>query len=104
MSNVKAVESAQAAQKAAERQAEKDISDYKKAADKKVSDAVNDKNTAIRKAKEAVKQGAEEFKNEIEAVQDKPEEYKPKETDDSLYVDDEEEDPTSGGVDINYDD
>ena len=55
MSNVEAVESAQAAQKAAERKAEKDISDYKKAADKKVSDAVNDKNTAIRKAKETVK-------------------------------------------------
>ena len=55
ISNVEAVESAQAAQKAAERKAVKDIADYKKSADKKVSEAVNDKNTAIRKAKEAVK-------------------------------------------------
>ena len=55
ISNVEAVESARAAQKAAERKAEKDISDYRKAADKKVSEAVNDKNTAVRKAKEAVK-------------------------------------------------
>lgn len=55
ISNVEAVESARAAQKAAERKAEKDISDYKKNADKKVAEAVNDKNAAIRKAKGAVK-------------------------------------------------
>lgn len=55
MSNVKAVESAQAAQKAAERKAVKDISDYKKEADKKVSDAVTAKNTAIRQAKDIIK-------------------------------------------------
>ena len=55
ISNVEAVESARAAQKAAERKAEKDISDYRKVADKKVSEAVNDKNATVRKAKEAVK-------------------------------------------------
>ena len=55
MSNVSAVESAQAAQKAAERKAERDIADYKKSADKKVSDAISDKDTAIKKAKAAVK-------------------------------------------------
>ena len=55
MSNVKAVKDAQAAQKAAERKAAKDIADYKKEADKKVSDAENMKNTAIRQAKEKVK-------------------------------------------------
>lgn len=55
MSNVNAVESAQAAQKAAERKAAKDIADYKKEADKKVNDAVNAKNAAIRQAKEKIK-------------------------------------------------
>ena len=55
MSNVEAVESAQAAQKAAERKAEKDIADYKESPDKKVSEAVSAKNTAIRQAKEKVK-------------------------------------------------
>lgn len=55
MSNVKAVQDARAAQKAAERKAEQGIVDYKKEADKKVSDAVKAKNTAIRQAKEKVK-------------------------------------------------
>lgn len=55
MSNVKAVESAQSAQKAAERKATKDIADYKKEADKKISDAVTAKNTAIRQAKDKEK-------------------------------------------------
>ncbi|MCR5604654.1 MAG: DUF6040 family protein [Lachnospiraceae bacterium] len=55
MSNVKAVQDAQAAQKAAERKAEMDITDYKKEADKKVSDAEKAKKTTIRQSKEKVK-------------------------------------------------
>ena len=55
MSNVEAVKDAQAAQKAAERKAAKDIDDYRKEADKKVSDAMSEKNTAIRQAKKEVK-------------------------------------------------
>ena len=55
MSNVKAVESAQAAQKAAERKAKKDIADYKESADKKVSAAEKEKNNALRQAKNMVK-------------------------------------------------
>lgn len=59
MSNVKAVLDAQAAKEAAEQKAAKDISEYKRTADKKVSEAVRTKNTAIKnankKAQNAVK-------------------------------------------------
>ena len=55
MSNIKAVQDAQAAQKAAERKAVQDIADYKKYANKKISDAVTAKNTAIKQAKETVR-------------------------------------------------
>ena len=55
MSNIKAVQDAQAAQKAAERRAVQDISDYKKYADKKISDAISSKNAALKQAKETVR-------------------------------------------------
>ncbi len=55
ISNIKAVEDAQAAQKAAERKAMQDIADYKKYSNKKISDAVTAKNTAIKQAKETVR-------------------------------------------------
>ena len=55
ISNVEAVEAAQAAQKAAKWKAAKDISDYKKEADKQVSDALKEKNASIREAKNTVK-------------------------------------------------
>ena len=60
MSSVKAVQDAQAAQRAAERKADNDILEYKKFADKRIYDAVNDRNTAIRKAKEALKTAGKE--------------------------------------------
>ena len=60
MSSVKAVQDAQAAQRAAERKADNDILEYKKSADKRIYDAVNDRNTAIRKAKEALKTAGKE--------------------------------------------
>lgn len=55
MSNVKAVQEAQAAQKAAEQRAKKDIADYKKIADNKIADAVKDKHSAIRQANKKIK-------------------------------------------------
>ena len=59
MSNVKAVLDAQAAKEAAEQKAAKNIAEYKRIADKKVSEAVRTKNTAIKnadnKAQSAVK-------------------------------------------------
>ena len=55
MSNIKAVKDAQAAQKASERRAVQDISDYKKYADKKISDAISSKNAALKQAKETVR-------------------------------------------------
>ncbi len=54
MSSVEAVEDARAAQKAAEQKAEKEITDYKISADKRIADAINAKNTAIRQAKDKV--------------------------------------------------
>ncbi|MCR4745765.1 MAG: hypothetical protein K5894_11140 [Lachnospiraceae bacterium] len=58
-SNIQAVEDAQAAQKAAERRAAQDISDYKKYADKKISDAISSKNAALKQAKETVRAAKE---------------------------------------------
>ena len=50
MSNVKAVQDAQAAKEAAEQKAAKDIAEYKRTADKRVSEAVKAKNTATKNA------------------------------------------------------
>lgn len=50
MSNVKAVLDAQAAKEAAEQKAAKNIAEYKRTADKRVSEAVKAKNTAIKNA------------------------------------------------------
>ena len=50
MSNVKAVQDAQAAKEVAEQKAAKDIAEYKRTADKRVSEAVKAKNTAIKNA------------------------------------------------------
>ena len=50
MSNVKAVQDAQTAKEAAEQKAAKDIAEYKRTADKRVSEAVKAKNAAIKNA------------------------------------------------------
>lgn len=55
MSNVDTVKKAQAAQKAAELKAKKDIADYRDAADSKVAEAINEKGAAIRTADIRVK-------------------------------------------------
>ncbi len=55
MSNVEAVEAAQATQKAAEQKAAKEIAEYKASADKRIADAINAKNTVIKQAKDKVK-------------------------------------------------
>lgn len=51
MSNVEAVEAAQATQKAAEQKAAKEIAEYKASADKRIADAINAKNTVIKQEK-----------------------------------------------------
>ena len=55
MSNVEAVEAAQATQKAAEQTAAKEIAEYKASTDKRIADAINAKNTVIKQAKDKVK-------------------------------------------------